>query len=262
LPLLLYSKYIYHMENLQEIIILIVSGFIAGVINTLAGGGSLLTLPILIFLGLPPGVANGTNRIGILMQSISGTLGYKSKGISTYPFNIYLGVSASVGALIGAQIAIDIRGELFNKILAVIIVVVGLMIVFKPKNKLKSLQEKITGKHLFISCLAFFFIGIYGGFINAGIGIVIMFFLTRYNGLSLIKTNAAKVALVGIYTVGALALFAYNNKVNWSMGLWLSFGTIFGAWLTSRYSVKKGERLIKIALLIMVFIMAIKLWFF
>ena len=145
------------MENLQEIIILIVSGFIAGVINTLAGGGSLLTLPILIFLGLPPGVANGTNRIGILMQSISGTLGYKSKGISTYPFNIYLGVSASVGALIGAQVAIDIRGELFNKILAVIIVVVGFMIVFKPKNKLKSLQEKITGKHLYISCLVFFF---------------------------------------------------------------------------------------------------------
>ena len=89
-----------------------------------------------------------------------------------------------------------------------------------------------------------------------------MFFLTRYNRLSLIKTNAAKVALVGIYTAGALALFAYNNKVNWTMGLWLSFGTIFGAWFTSRYSVKKGEKVIKIALLIMVVVMAIKLWFF
>ena len=117
------------MEGIQEVLILIVSGFIAGVINTLAGGGSLLTLPILIFLGLPPGVANGTNRIGILMQSISGTLGYKSKGISTYPFNLYLGISASIGAIIGAQIAIDIQGDLFNKILAIIIVVVGLLIV-------------------------------------------------------------------------------------------------------------------------------------
>jgi len=250
------------MEGIQEVLILIVSGFIAGVINTLAGGGSLLTLPILIFLGLPPGVANGTNRIGILMQSISGTLGYKSKGITTYPFNLYLGISASIGAIIGAQIAIDIQGDLFNKILAIIIVVVGLLIVFKPKNNIKVLEERLTGKYLYISCLGFFFIGIYGGFINAGIGIVIMFFLTRYNRLSLIKTNAAKVALVGVYTIGALALFAYNNKVNWSMGLWLSFGTIFGAWFTSRYSVRKGEKVIKFSLLFMVVAMAVKLWFF
>ena len=132
------------MENIQEILILIVSGFIAGIINTLAGGGSLLTLPILIFLGLPPNVANGTNRIGILMQSISGTLGYRSKGIDTYPFSVYLGISASIGALIGAQIAIDIRGDLFNKILAIIIVVVGVLIVFKPKNNIKVLNERLT----------------------------------------------------------------------------------------------------------------------
>lgn len=250
------------MGEIQEILILIASGFIAGIINTLAGGGSLLTLPILIFLGLPPVVANGTNRIGILMQSISGTMGYKSKGISTYPFNIYLGISASVGALIGAQIAIDIRGDLFNKILAIIIVIVGFLIVFKPKNNIKVFQERIEGKYLFNSCIIFFFIGIYGGFINAGIGIVIMFFLTRYNRLSLLKTNAAKVSLVGIYTIGAIALFSYNDKINWSMGLWLSFGTIFGAWLTSRYSVKKGEKVIKFALLFMVVVMAIKLWFF
>ena len=144
------------MEALKEIFILIISGFIAGVINTLAGGGSLLTLPILIFLGLPPNVANGTNRIGILIQSISGTLGYKSKGVSSFPFSIYLGISALIGAIIGAQIAIDVKGDLFNKILAVIIVVVGLLIVFRPKNNIKSLNEFITGNHLFVSCIVFF----------------------------------------------------------------------------------------------------------
>ncbi|MBL30586.1 MAG: integrase [Flavobacteriaceae bacterium] len=250
------------MDALKEILILIVSGFIAGVINTLAGGGSLLTLPILIFLGLPPNVANGTNRIGILIQSISGTLGYNSKGIKSFPFSIYLGISASIGALIGAQIAIDIKGELFNKILAIIIIIVGLLIVFKPNNNIKSLDEYIYGKNLIISCLVFFFIGIYGGFINAGIGIVIMLFLTRYNGLSLIKTNATKVTLVAIYTSVALALFTYNDKVNWLMGFWLSLGTFFGGWLSSRYSVVKGEKLIKATLLIMVLVMSTKLWFF
>ena len=105
------------MEDIYQAIILIVIGFLAGVINTLAGGGSLFTLPVLIFLGLPPNIANGTNRIAIVMQSLTGTLGYKSKGVSSFPFNIYLGISASIGALIGAQVAIDLDGKLFNKIL-------------------------------------------------------------------------------------------------------------------------------------------------
>ena len=250
------------MEAFREIIILIISGFIAGVINTLAGGGSLITLPILIFLGLPPTVANGTNRIGILIQSISGGLGYKSKGVGSFPFSIYLGISALIGSLIGAQIAIDLKADLFNKILAIIIVIAGFLIVFKPKNNIKSSNELIMGKHLYISCLVFFFIGIYGGFINAGIGIIIMLFLTRYNGLSLIKTNATKVTLVAIYTSAALALFAYNDKVDWIMGLWLSLGMFCGGWFSSRYSVVKGEKLIKLTLLVMVVVMSIKLWFF
>ena len=88
------------MEEYIQAVILIVVGFFAGVINTLAGGGSLFTLPVLIFLGLPPNIANGTNRIAIVIQSLSGALGYKSKGISSFPFNIYLGISASIGAVI------------------------------------------------------------------------------------------------------------------------------------------------------------------
>jgi len=169
--------------------LLILVGFFAGIINTMAGGGSLLTLPLLIFLGLPSAVANGTNRIAIFMSSLSATAGFRSKGISNYPFNSYLGFAGLLGALIGAQIAIDIRGELFNKILAVIMIVVVLLIVFKPNLKIDNISERLNGKHLIVSMLAFFFIGIYGGFINAGIGFVIMLFLHYYNRLDLIKVN-------------------------------------------------------------------------
>ena len=108
------------METIFQSLFLIVVGFLAGIINTLAGGGSLFTLPVLIFLGLPPTVANGTNRIAIIIQSLFGTLGYKSKGISSFPFNIYLGISSSIGSLIGAYIAIDFNEIMFNKVLAII----------------------------------------------------------------------------------------------------------------------------------------------
>ena len=115
---------------------------------------------------------------------------------------------------------------------------------------------------MFYAIVGFFFIGIYGGFINAGIGFVIILFLNNVNRLSLIKTNATKVSLVFIYTCGALALFAYNGTVDWTTGLVMAIGTSLGAWWSSRWSVDKGEGVIKIAMVVMVSLMSIKLWFF
>lgn len=250
------------MNDLLQYGLLILVGMMAGVINTLAGGGSLLTLPVLIFMGLPPNVANATNRIGIAFQALIGTVGYRSKGVSNFPFNIYLGISALMGSLIGAQIAVDIKGETFNKVLAVIMIIVVAIVVFKPKVSSLKFPERLTGRYLFYAVVGFFFIGIYGGFINAGIGFVIILFLNNVNRLSLIKTNATKVSLVFIYTCGALALFAYNGTVDWTTGLVMAIGTSLGAWWSSRWSVDKGEGVIKIAMVVMVSLMSIKLWFF
>ena len=250
------------MEVIFEGLLLIVVGFFAGIINTLAGGGSLFTLPVLIFLGLPPAVANGTNRIAIVVQSLGGTLGYQSKGISTFPFPIYLGVSASIGAVIGAQIALQLDRAVFNRILAVIMLIVGLLILTRQKSLSLNLPERLTGKYLVNALVGFFIIGIYGGFINAGIGIVIMIFLNRLNRLSLVKTNATKVMVVMIYSAVALALFAFNGDVDGKLGLLMALGTLFGAWWASRWSVKKGDRVIRIAMLVTLFVMSLKLWFF
>lgn len=250
------------MSPLYENLLLIAVGFFAGIINTLAGGGSLFTLPALIFLGLPPNVANGTNRIMIVIQSFFGTVGYQSKGVNTYPFSLYLGIAALLGAFLGAQIAVDIDALLFKRILAIIMIVVVTLIVVKPKSSTHNLTERLTGKYLFFGIVGFFVIGIYGGFINAGVGFVIMIFLHQVNRMSLVRANATKVALVMIYSIGALALFAYYGKVDWVKGLWMALGSSFGAWWTSRWSVAKGDRIIKIAMVVMVSIMAVKLWFF
>jgi len=245
-----------------NVLLLVLVGFVAGFVNTIAGGGSLLTLPTLIFLGLPPSVANGTNRIGILLQTSTGVLGFRSKGINTFPFSLYLGASALVGSLIGAQIAIDIKGETFNKILAIVMILVVFLIVFKSRFKLKQIGERLHGKHLWISIIAFFFLGIYGGFLNAGIGFVLLLFLQYFNGLSLVKANATKVTIACIYTGAAIILFALNHKIHWTYGFFLAFGNMIGAWISSRLAVKKGDGYIKMFLIITVSVMAIKLWFF
>ena len=105
---------------MTDYLLLVLIGFIAGVINILAGGGSLLTLPVLIFLGLPPNVANGTNRIAIIIQNIFAVKGFQSKGVNTFPFSIYLAIPATIGAIIGAIVGVKIEGELFNKILGIV----------------------------------------------------------------------------------------------------------------------------------------------
>ena len=140
----------------------------------MAGGASIITLPVLIFLGLPSNVANGTNRIALMMTAFSANMGFKSKGISTFPFSAYTGAAALIGSVIGAHIAVEINDALFNKILSIIMILVITIIIFKPRIVNKNLSVRLKGKHLKISCLVFFFIGLYGGFINAGIGFIIM----------------------------------------------------------------------------------------
>jgi len=245
-----------------DYILLVIVGFIAGFINTIAGGGTLLTMPMLIFMGLPPSVANGTNRVAILIQTAIGVRGFKSKGVSTYPFSLYLGISALLGSLIGAQIAVDIKGDTFNKILAIIMVLVVLMILFKPKVSISDMIERTTGKHLWISIVVFFFLGIYGGFINAGIGFMMLIILPYVNRLSLVKSNATKVFTVCIYTIGAVFMFALNDKINWKYGLILAIGNASGAWISSRWSVDKGDKMVKIFVAVMISILSVKLWFF
>lgn len=265
------SPYFCAMLELQEqallgewyhYVLLVTTGFVVGFINTVAGGGSLLSLPVLIFLGLPPSVANGTNRVAIVIQAALAVVGFKSKGVSTAPFNIYLGFAAFFGAIIGAYIAVDIDGETFNKILAGIMVAVVLLIIFKPKMKLAEMQERVTGKYLWIGIAVFFLFGIYGGFINAGLGFIIILFLHYVNQMTLVRSNATKVAVVFIYTLAALAVFILNDKVNWKVGLILAIGNGSGAFIASRVSVDKGDGFIKLFIVIMVLIMAVKLWFF
>ena len=245
-----------------EALIIIGVGYIAGFLNTVAGGGSLITLPVLIFMGLPPNVANGTNRIAIFSQNIFGVLGFKSKGVSAFPYSLWLGISALFGAILGARIAIDIPGELFNRILAAVLVIAVLYPLFGKDGSAGGNSERMDRKHVVIGIISFFFIGIYGGFIQAGVGFIIIAALTSINKFTLVKTNSAKVFVVLVYTLSALTVFIIEGKINWFFGIILAVGNSAGSWTASRMSVKKGDKWIKGFIIITVIALAIKLWFF
>ncbi len=243
------------MSILNTLLILL-AGTAAGFINTLAGGGSLITLPLLITLGLPSAVANGTNRIAILIQNITALGNFKHKGYFDYKLGLLFAIPAVVGSIIGANLAITLPDDTFNTILAVVMIIMVILIIWNPSRKSDKIIEKLTGKRRIISVILLFFVGIYGGFIQAGVGYFIIGSITLLTGFSLVKTNSLKVFIITFYTFFSLFIFIVNGKIDWIMGLTLAVGNSLGAWLGSTLAVNKGEKLVKIVLAVGVVIMA------
>ncbi len=239
-------------------IILFLMGNIAGFVNVMAGGGSALTLPLLIFLGLDSGIANGTNRLAILIQNIFAVWSFKREQYSEFKQSTLFALATLPGAIIGAIAAVQITDYWFRKILAVVIIFVIISLVLpRPNHKIN--KDKTGGLGLYI---ALFGIGFYGGFIQAGVGFILMAALVYLAQLDLVRVNMHKVFIVLIYTIPALAIFAFTGKVDWLLGITLAAGNGLGGWLAARLAVKRGEKTIKIVLMFVFALMAIKLFFY
>lgn len=244
--------------EITHILLCLVAGTFAGVLNTLAGGGSLITLPILIFLGLPTAMANGTNRLAIFFQNVSAVVSFKRNGISEFKFSILVAIPALVGAIIGSFVAVDLSDAYFKKILSVIMIVVLIVTLTTQKEG----RKRSSHIKLWPAMISFFFIGIYGGFIKAGVGFIILAVLSLTTPFDLIKSNAIKVFVVLIYTFFAIGVFVYHNQINWTLGLVLACGNSIGGWLAAWVSNKIGNRPIKTLLVITMLCFSVKLAFF
>ena len=243
-----------------EYLILFLAGLASGSINTIAGGGSLLTLPILIFMGLPPTVANGTNRVQLIFAQFFAVYGFKSKGIYNYKFSLWLSASAVIGSLVGAKIAIELPEEFFKKILSVVMILVMINMIFKKKENEKEKSNQIKKQNL--SIFLFFFIGMYGGFIHAGVGFLMILILSGVNGLGIVKANSVKVFVALLFTICAFGIFIFENKIQWMYGINLAIGSSIGGWITSRWSFDKSENIMRYILCFIICFLAIRLWIF
>ena len=244
------------MPDITAVLILFGVGAISGFMNVVAGGGSSLTLPALIFLGLDSTVANGTNRIAVIMQNISAIYAFKQEKYSQFKLSLKLSLMTLPGTIAGALLALNIGDELFQKILGIIMIgVIISMVVPRAKVIANEEPEKIP----WTVHLSMFGIGFYGGFIQVGIGFMIMAALQYLMKLNLIIVNMHKVFIVLFLTVPAFIVFLISGNINWQLGISLAVGNAFGAWWAAKFSVKKGEKFIKIFLIVAVLIMALKL---
>jgi uncharacterized protein len=228
-----------------EITLLIGSGILTGFINTLAGGGSVISLSVLMFLGLPPQVANGTNRIGVLFQTLSSTGSFRRYKVLSLKEGIRLAIPAVIGSLIGAQLAVDINKQVFNTVIAILLVLIMILMFIKPSQWIKGNEELIGKRPGWIQLLVFFSIGLYGGFIQVGVGYFLLAGIVLGAGYNLVKANALKVWIVLLYTPFALFVFIMNDQVNWAFGLVHAIGNVIGALVATRMAVKRGAEFVR-----------------
>jgi uncharacterized membrane protein YfcA len=238
--------------SVTEIIIIIIAGIFVGFINTLSGGGSVISLSLLLILGLPANIANGTNRISIFFQTLSSVSSFTRQKMFTGFRPIWLAVPATIGAILGAYLAVDVNTRVIEIAMAVSMVVMLFFLFYKPDRWLKQNGHLLSGPMRWWQFVIFFVVGFYGGFIQVGVGYFLLMALVLGAGYDLVKANAVKNLIVFFYAIFALLVFIIDGKVNYLYGIILSAGSMIGALIASYLAVKKGAGFIRAVILLSV----------
>jgi uncharacterized membrane protein YfcA len=249
-------------SQLLGYLLLVVAGAGAGWINTIAGGGSLLTVPALMWFGLPADIANGTSRIAILAQGVTAVYGFWRARQLDMRLLGQVAIPCALGALLGAYAATLIPNAVLTPlIVATLVVMAGTMFLNPAAFAPPAGSEPLSPVRRPAALLALFAAGFYGGFLQAGVGIVLLMVFATLLHIDLVRGNGLKVAVVFLSTMMAVPIFAARARVDWGSGAVLASGQVIGASLGVHFALTRGQAAIQRALFVVIVIMALALLF-
>ena len=231
-----------------DVVLLLVGGLAAGVINTMAGGGSLLTVPLLVLAGVPGNVANGSNRIGILTSNVTAAATFRRLGVSGLTRILPVLVPVAIGAAAGAVLVGQLADETFDRVFGFLMVPVLIVSLRQPRVEAKETGDRWSSP---VATLVFFGIGLYGGAFQAGIGLLLVLALSQ-SGLDLVIANNIKVLVTLVVTLAALPVFILGGRVDWAPALVLALGFAAGGVMGARFTVRGGDRIVRPVLVLSV----------
>lgn len=246
--------------TLIDALVLIAAGFLVGIINTLAGGGTVISFSVLMLMGLPAPIANGTNRIAIALQTFTATASFRKQKVLDLKRGTYLSIPTMVGSVVGAWVAIDLNEAMFEKALAVVMLFMLVFMFYQPEKWLTGQPELKKKGVNFLQIILFFLIGVYGGFVHVGVGYFLLAALVVNAGYNLVEANAVKVLNVLLYTLMALAVFIFEDQINYSYGFTMAIGNVAGALVASRISVKRGAGFVRWVVVFIILITSVHLF--
>lgn len=227
-----------------------VAGIVSGMVNTIAGGGSLLTLPILMALGLPPSVANGTIRVGIVVQNLSSAITFHRRGFREYALFGRLVIPVVLGAAVGTGLATQLADDSLRIVFGVALAGWAVLLILRPGRFVEPPKEPRPAGWLALVLGAL--VGLYGGFLQAGVGFPMLALLVLYLGYGAVEANGVKVILVLAYTMVSLPMFALAGQVAWREGAALAVGAMVGGWLGTRLQIRGGAKFVRWVVVVMV----------
>lgn len=222
--------------------LLIAAGFTAGIVNTIAGGGSFLTLPALMLFGLEPQIANGTNRVAVLLSSASATLTFDKHGHLDRRLAMRLTVPTILGVPLGALLAIKLPATAFEGIFGLLFLAMAVLLISNPRRLTEKTTSKPRSRGLMFAI--FFGIGVYVGFIQAGLGILLLLAMSLLKTGDLVASNAVKNLIGFLVTLMATLMFVVYGMVHWLPGLTMAIGNVAGGIVGAKLAIAKGNRLI------------------
>ncbi len=246
------------LENINiwspEIILLLIgTGILVGVINTLAGSGTAIGYAVFMMLGLTPSFANGTVRIGVLPQTFAASINFYRHNFLEIRKALLIAIPVTLGSVTGAEIAVNIDQYIFRKTIAIAMIIMLFIVFHKPEKWVKGRSKNYRKKYKWWHILLYYLIGTYGGFIHIGVGIFLLSALVLVSGYDLLHANSLKVFIVFLYTPFALTIFIINHEVHYGIGLISAIGNTFGGIIASKYAIKKGTKPLRWILILVLF---------
>ncbi len=243
--------------SVEMITILVVTGFVVGFINTLAGMASALSYALFMAMGMPINVANGTTRVGIIAQFAASSFLFKKRGLIDIKLSSKVAIPISIGSIVGANFAALVNPQIMEIVMGVMLPCIAVLLIYNNRiDKISSKKNRFRcqpGKFGPLQFLIFLLIGAYGGFTHAGVGILIIFGSFYFLGLDMLRSNGIKQFAVLLYTPLALAIFIWYGQINWPVALIYAVGNVAGAVVAARFAFKWGAALVNYMVAIAVF---------
>ena len=233
-------------DSIIIIAMLVISGIIVGIINTLAGGGAIISMTLFMVLGLPISVANGTNRIAVVLQNFTASLAFLRKRMLDIKSGVKLSIPAVIGNIAGSMVATHISDTVFTVCMAIVLTVVLLYMIFDQSHK----RPHIHGGHpleiRWWHYIWFLLLGFYGGYIYIGLGYVVLAITIWTMRLDLVTANILKGFVIFVSSPFSMLVFMYNGQVDYAFGLLHGLGNIIGAFLASHYAIGWGVKFVRL----------------
>ena len=235
-----------------HVAVLLGGGLVAGVINVMAGGGSLLTVPLLVFADVPGNTANGSNRVGVLANSLSAAGTFRRLGVAGLGGIGRILGPAIAGALIGSIVVAQLADDAFEKALGVVMIPILVLSLRQPDIESPAPRPQWP---TWLTTIVFFGIGIHGGAFQAGVGLMMIVALSRA-GVDLVVANNIKAIVTFVFTVFALPVFIIVGDVDWVPALVLAAGLATGGHIGAHITVAGGEKVVRPVLTVAVIVFA------